>query len=473
MLLKFLRKRKNMRRIMWGMAILIIPAFVIWGAGSSGKDKSNKPDYAGKLFGKKVSYEDYHNMWNVSRDYAVKSFGNNVPLEFIDQMAWSRIILIEEAKRQILRATDREVVEKITSFHTFQRNGSFDKRLYKSMLQDTARSFEEKLRDDLLISKLKDKITSDIKVNDEDVKNEYKKKFEKIKSAYALIPFIDSEKDAQYDDSSLENFYEQNKQAFEKDEQINIKYIEILLSNPNAEELAYKVLDQVNTKKNLEEPARVNSLEIKETGFFSANEEIPDIGWSYDFAKRGFELQKNEINRILVKTDKGLYIIQLKEKKDPYIPDYPETKDIVKKEFVKEESIKLSQKKSEDIHLDIANSIKNNETFENAVKKYSLQVKQTDFIARDGYIPEIGPAKEFIDIASSIKIGSISKPLKTLQGWVILEPLEFKGIDEVKFMEEKDKFKENLLANRKEEEFNKYFQDLKTKADFVSYTAVK
>ena len=288
MLLKFLRKRKNMRRIMWALAILIIPAFVIWGAGSSGKDKGNKPDYAGKLFGKKVSYEDYHDMWNVSRDYAVKSFGNNVPVEFIDQMAWRRIILIEEAKRQILRATDREVVEKITSFPAFQRNGSFDKRLYKSMLQDTARSFEEKLRDDLLISKLKDKITSDIKVNDEDVKNEYKKKFEKIKSSYALIPFIDSEKDAQYDDSALENFYKQNKHAFEKDEQINIKYIEILITNTSAEELAYKILDQLNIKKNLEEPAMANSLKIKETGFFSANDEIPNIYLSYDFTKAGF-----------------------------------------------------------------------------------------------------------------------------------------------------------------------------------------
>ena len=66
---------------------------------------------------------------------------------------------------------------------------------------------------------------------------------------------------------------------------------------------------------------------------------------------------------------------------------------------------------------------------------------------------------------------SISKPLKTLQGWVILEPIELKPIDELKFIEEKDNFKENLLANRKEEEFNKYFQDLQKKAGFVSYTA--
>lgn len=458
-----------MKRIMWVLAILIIPAFVIWGAGTSAKDKSNKPGYAGKLFGKKVSYEDYNNMWNVARDYAVKSFGNNVPQEYINQMAWSRLILIEEAKMEKLTITDREVVEKIASFPAFQRNGSFDKKLYKSMLQDAARSFEEKLRDDILISKLSDKVTSSIKINDEDVKNEYKNRFEKIKSSYVLIPFSESEKDVQYTDSEFLDFYEKNKAAFKKGEQINVKYLEISLPAPNTEELAYKVLDQVNSKKNLEEPAKDNSLEVKETGFFSANEEIPGIGWSYEFTKAGFELEKNQINNMLVKTEKGFCIIQLKEKKEPYTPDYAEIKDTVKKTFIKDGSIKISWKKSEDMSLNISNGIKAGKKFEEAAKEYDLQVKQTDFIGRDGYVPEIGPAREFVDTAFSVNIGSISKPLKTLQGWAIIEPLEIKPIEEVKFIEEKNKFRESFVAEKKEKKFNKYFQDLVKRADFISY----
>lgn len=457
-----------MKRIMWGLAILIIPAFVIWGAGTSAKDKSNKPDYAGKLFGKKISYDNYHNMWNVTRDYAIKSFGNNVPVEVISQMAWSRIILIEEAKRERLDVSDKEVVERLASYPAFQRNGSFDKRLYKSMLQDKARSFEEKLRDDILISKLKDRATSGVKVSDQEVQGEYKKTHEKIKSSYTLITFADSEKDAQYTDIDLEDFYAQNKEAFKKNEQVNVKYLEIPLSDPGAEELAYKVLDQINVKKNLEEPAKTNSLDIKETGFFSADGEIPNIGWSYDFANASFELQENQINNMLVKTDKAFYIIQRGKKKAPYVPGYSEIKDSVKKAFIRDLSIKLSQKKSEKICLDITNSA--SETFEDTIKKYGLQAKETDFIARDGYIPEIGPAAEFVDTAASIKIGFISKPLKTLQGWVILKPVEIKPIDELKFIEEKEKFQENLLANKKEEEFNRYFQDTVKKAGFISYT---
>lgn len=460
-----------MKRIMWGLAILIIPAFIIWGAGMSTKNKTKKFDYAGKLFGKKISHEYYYNMWNVARDYAVKAFGNNVPTEFIDQVAWSRIILLEQANSVNLRVTDQEVVQKIASFPVFQRkNGIFDPKLYKSMLGDTARAFEEKLRDDIIIEKLRENVTANISVTDEEVKNEYRKKFEKVKSSYILIPFADFENVAEYKDSNLLNFYEKNKTAFKKSEQVNVKYIEILLSNPNAEELAYKVLDQVNQKKNLEEPAKSNSLEIKETGFFTANEEIPNIGWSYDFTKASFSLRPQEINNMLIKTDKGVYIIQVKERKPPYLPDFNEVKDAVKNSYIKEMSIKLSEKKAEKLFLDMSKDIKNNGKFENEVEKRGLQIKQTDFITRDGYVQEIGPAKEFIDLAFFLKPGEISKPLKTIQAWAILAPIEFQPIDEGKYIEEKEKFKENLLANKKLDAFNKYFEELKKESGFVSYT---
>ena len=267
------------------------------------------------------------------------------------------------------------------------------------------------------------------------------------------------------------DFYEKNKADFKKEAEVDIKYIEIPLSNPSAEELAYKVLDQVSLKKNLEEPAKAESLEIKETGFFSANDEIPGVGWSFDFIKTSFELEKNQINNVLIKTEKGFYIIQLKDKKEPYIPDYGQVKDSVKKAFIKEVSIKISGEKSEKIYLDISNRVKANEKFEDVVKGYGLQVNQTDFIGRDGYVPEIGPAKEFVDTAFSLKIGDISRPLKALQGWVIIQPLEIKPIEEAKFAGEKDKFKENLFAEKKEKAFNKWFQDLQKRAGFVSYTS--
>ena len=379
MVLKILRKKKVMKRIIWGLAILIIPAFVLWGAGSSGKKKG--PKHAGRIFNRKVSFDEYSNMWIVTRDNLARSFGTNIPAELIDQMTWNRLIIVEASKKEHIAVNDTEVVESIARFPAFQRDGLFDKKLYKSMLGDSARGFEERIRDDMRISKLREKVTKGASVTEEEVKEEYKKKYEKIKASYVSIPFSDFEKDVRYEDSDLISYYEKNREAFRKPEHINVRYIDILFdsfedkvhiteedikkyfeehvsdfrkpdSEDNsllndeikkeiletlsqkkkvslAEELAYKALDEALDKKELIKTASSFALETKETGFFNAQGTIPGIGWSYEFTKKGFELKEGEVSNILVKTAKGLFILQLKEKSASYVPQFAEVKDAV------------------------------------------------------------------------------------------------------------------------------------------------
>ncbi len=521
MLLKFLRKKKNMKRIIWGLAILIIPAFVIWGAGSSGRKKGKGPDYAGKIYNKKISFDEYLNMWQVTRDYATRTFGHNIPPEFIDQLTWNRIILLEEAKIQKISVKDSEVVDKIISFPIFQRDEAFDKKLYKSMLGTSAKAFEEKIRDDLRITKLREKITSPVSISNEEIKEEYKKKHEKIKASYIAMPFSEFEKNVYFEEKDLLDHYEANKERFRKPEQINVSYIEALLSSfdnqvyieeeavkryfednvseykkPDseeipeldeeikkditgklslekkkslAEELSYKVLDAAIDKENLENASQSFGLEIKETGFFNTQQEIPGVGWSYEFTKKGFELNEGEISNVLIKTGTGFYIIQLKEKKSSYIPDFEETRETVVESFKKDQSIKLSEKKAEKIYRAISVIKKNElETIAGEIKK---EIKTTDAITRDSYIPTLGPAREFVDKCTSLSIGEIAPPIKMFEQWTIVRLDEYQGIDEGKFIEEEAEFKENLFSQKKETEFNKWFEELKIRADFVNYIA--
>lgn len=472
MLLKFFRKRKNMKRIMWVLAILIIPAFVIWGAGSAGRKKGEGPDYAGRIFGRKISFEEYLDMWQVTRDYAINTFGANLPPEFIDQMTWNRLILLEETKRKKIIAKDSEVVERITSFPVFQREGAFDKKLYKSMLGDSVKAFEEKIRDDISVFKLREKVTSGISVSEEEAKEAYKKKFEKIKASYISIAFSDFENNVRYKASDILDFYEKNKRFFRKPEEINVRYIEISSdSDKDTEDLSYKVLDKAIEKKNLDEVARLFGLETKETGFFSMQQEVPGIGWSYEFTKKGFELEPGDVSNVLIKTDKGFYIIQLKEKKDSYIPEFREVKNSAAEYFIKNMAIKLSEKEAKKLFMKISNRMKSGSSFEDIARSIGLEVKETDFITRDGYIPGLGPATEFVDASSSLETNEISGPIKMLESWIILRQDGYEGIDEAKFLEEKETFKQDLLSRKKQEVFDRWFQNLKKEADFVSYTS--
>lgn len=523
MLLKFLRKKKNMKRIMWGLAILIIPAFVIWGAGSASNKKEKGPNYAGRIFNRKVSFSEYSDMWMVARDYLTRSFGQNVPSGAIDQMAWNRLILLDAVKKEHIAVNDREVIEYIASFPIFQRDGAFDKKLYKSMLGDAARGFEERVRDDIRIAKLREKVIQNISVTDEELKEGYKKKSEKIKASYVSIPFSDFEKYVAYNEKDLVVHYEDNKESFRKPEHINVEYIDVLFESfkdevyvseeeikkdfeenlsdfkkPGseetpllddeikkevseklsqkkrislAEELAYKILDKALSKNELDETARSFTLKAKETGLFNAQQEIPGVGWSYEFTKRGFELKEGEISAVLIRTGKGFYIIRLKEKKPSYLPQFAEIKDSVINSYKKEKSIELSHKKAKKVNLTMKRKTAAGMRFSEIAKELDLEPRETDLITRDDYIQGVGPAGELVEAGIQLKSDEISEPIKTPNSWIMIKKDQYQGIDEERFAEEKEEFKENLLLTKRQAAFDNWFEAFKRKADFVSYTS--
>ena len=58
-MLRQLRKKKIAKRILWVLAALIVPAFVLWGAGSSTREKGRGLSYVGKIYGKKITFEKF------------------------------------------------------------------------------------------------------------------------------------------------------------------------------------------------------------------------------------------------------------------------------------------------------------------------------------------------------------------------------------------------------------------------------
>jgi len=163
-----------MRRILWGLAIIIIPAFVLWGAGNRGQRRGN----AGMVFGKKVTMREYVSAWEASRNEAIMAYGSRFN-EVIDQMnletqAWDRVIMLREARKKGIKVSDMEVMGFISGIPVFtDQNGRFDEKRYETILQNTfrrtPRAFEEDTRDSLTIIKLVQDTFKDIEVTDEEI----------------------------------------------------------------------------------------------------------------------------------------------------------------------------------------------------------------------------------------------------------------------------------------------------------------
>lgn len=187
-MLKQLRKRKTAKRILWTLAIIIIPPFIFWGTGGLLREKGKNINYAGKIFGRKVGFSEYENSLLAVKTQLFLQYGEN--FEKIEQYlglsqrAWERLILLSEAKRRRIKIQDNEVVKTVESMPFFQKNGIFDKKIYDYILRYIfklpTRLFEENLRDSLAISKLYESITTAVNISDENVRTEYEKENKQI-----------------------------------------------------------------------------------------------------------------------------------------------------------------------------------------------------------------------------------------------------------------------------------------------------
>lgn len=183
-MLKFLRKKKNQKKIFILLAIIIFPAFVLWGSASTARRQKGEKNYAGEIFGHKVSFEEYSASFKAAKNKMIMQFGSQLykikDKIDLNALAWEHVLLLNEAKSANIKITDRELVDFIRGFAPFQTDGKFSQDIYESTLKYTfaasPREFEEEIRQDLMINILLQKVITknNIMVTDEEVKEAFK-----------------------------------------------------------------------------------------------------------------------------------------------------------------------------------------------------------------------------------------------------------------------------------------------------------
>jgi len=516
-----------MKRILWTLAILIIPAFVFWGAGSALRSRQQGANYAGKIFGKKVSFDEYGDAWQAVRNHAFMLYGNKISEVYenlnLEDRAWERLILLEEAKKQKIRVKDAEVIDAIQNFPFFQSNGKFDQKAYDLVLRQIfkvePRPFEEEIRGALAISKLRELTVKDVTMTDKEVKEEYRKKNEKSKIAYILISPNEFKKDVTIEENELIAYYRENAESFRVGEQVDIDYIGFEFEDykkgvkvtdeeiktyyekrkdefdkektfEEVKDLAKDKLIQERSKqkallaaekidyiladkaKPLEEAAKENSLTIKQTGFFGKEGLIPQIGWFPQIQKIAFKLnvgKRSDLIKSNMTFAKGYYIIRLKEKKDSFIPPLEEIKGQIENKLKDIKAMKLASEKANGLHKKIEALAKTkNLTFQEAASEIGHPSKDSEFFTRKDYVQGVGLASELGDAVFNSLPGWVLSPAKVRAGFCLFTVVEIQVIDEEKFQQEKKEFAEKSLEEKKNRIINEWYTKVIESANLKS-----
>jgi len=225
-----------------------------------------------------------------------------------------------------------------------------------------------------------------------------------------------------------------------------------------AADLAEALGKQISKPADLDKVAKAQGLTVQESGFFARDEPILGLGPSPEAASRAFEMKEGEVSSAL-RASRGFVFETLVAKQDPYVPKIDEVKDKVREEVVKQKARELSKQKASEI----AAKLKAASDFEKAAKAAGVEAKTTELIARDAPIPEIGSAPAVLDAAFAMPVGSVSDPIPTDNATAVVKVLEKQEATPDEWKNNKDRFREEIVNDRRNRFFAAYMQKAKQK----------
>jgi peptidyl-prolyl cis-trans isomerase D len=489
-MLKILRKKGVMKKLLWVVAIVIIISFGFLGTASV-LDNSGKHG-AGRIFGRKVTLEDFQKSLDHARMQAILRYGENFYKiqSFLDleAEAWDRLILLQETRRRGLKVSDKEIISAIQDKEFFKRNGQFDPYLYEDIVRYVfkvkPRTFEEGIRESLLFSKLFEDATAGITLSEEEIRERYKEANEKTQVDYVLLTPEQYRGQAALTEEEIQKYYEEHKEDFRVPETVNIQYLHLKYPEAETAEEAAEApaIDTVKAQANLlamellltpdlKEVGKKYDLAAEETGPFSREQPNLKLGWSYELLGKSFELKENEISAP-IETPQGYYILKLKERRGSYVPDYAQAYNKVKDALTTRKAATIARQKAEE-HLQKIKDTMNaapEQGFVETVKSLNLSLQQTPVFSRGEYLPQVGISRNFQEAAFDLvdDEDKISDVVEAGTGYAILGLNSYVAVDEEKFAQEKDEFAEAIITERKLEEFNDFVARLKAKANLQS-----
>jgi parvulin-like peptidyl-prolyl isomerase len=463
-MLKAFRNKQLMKIVMWSLVVI----FAAWGIGSvtmSGKS------YAGTIFGKRISLQDYNRSYSAVLSRAQMIYGEQLPKieKFLNlrSQAWDRLILLHTAKKRHLRASNKEVIQRIASLPFFQRNGTFDKNLYNyiaiSVLRTTPRDFEESVRGDIIIDKLINLITKDITLVENEIKQAYIQQNELADISFIILKSDDYTSRITAEDTEIQSFYNNNKVLFLSPATANAIYVEFPFyeNKENARFAADEIRTEVRKGSKLNDISKKYALELKETGDFPLSADIAKTGLPYPLVLACFGLEQGQVSEVIEDEDR-FYVLEVKSKAVPRQLTYEQAKKSAEDMFIKEKASSVAYETAENV-LKLLQS--DSSTLESIAQDLKHNVLKANNISRKSHVEQIGNLENFSNQFFSINVNETAGPIKTHDGFAIIRLDSITPVDDGAYEKDKAEFSEKLMQENKNKAFQKWFTELKQKAN--------
>ena len=446
-MLKFLRKKSNLKKVVLGMALLIIPSFIFFGVQL---DFGDSPRVAGVIGSKKISTNQFIKHYEAFRR-EMQLFHGIDPRQAaqmfdFEELTWQRILLIHAAQEANIRVSDQEVVEWLQKQEVFQRDGRFDPDFYKRVLSQyfkvDHRGFEEDVRDFIALRKMRDHMRGEVYVSESELREVFEKRFSPRGLRYILVTEQNLSEKPEISESEVADYYTWVQDELFSPVSARVRY----LSRPSVTE---------TTDDNI--PERLEK-EAVETGFFTWEDAIPRIGFSTDLSQAIFALEApGELTSWISFQNKD-YLFELLEKTVPHPLSFEEAKDKITQDL-----LDLKNNKS---LMELAGKLREamlTSSFETAAKDEGYKIHKAKNYRRDDYLEKIGKIPAIRNGIEELEELDISQPLRTSNGYALIQMLKIEDVDEELWQGKKEELETELKFQRSVNNVQKSLDGLKLK----------
>ena len=474
-MLDFLRKKKRS----WIITILlglIIVVFIAFYGGS--QQPTGVTSHVAEVNGESISQREFivHYQRAVER-YREMFKGSltpellknlNIKQSLLEEMIEARLVL-QEARRLGLSATDEELMNAIAQVPEFHVNGRFNKERYIQLLRAnrlTPAQFEEDQRKQLTIQRLLGVLADAAHVTEAEVRERYRFEQEKINLQFIRFSVRDNLSDVKITDEDVQKFYDRNKESLKEPLKVQVEYIPYSFeqfsgpvqltdkevedyynsnratkfTTPKQAKVRYVMvrLDAgADAKQKEAAQVRANRIVAEARGGKSfaelAKKESQDpsaekggeIGWLNQgqlpeaLDKQIFALAKGEISEP-IETPVGFHIVKVEDIKEEKTLSLAEAKPVITREL-KLEKGKYEAAKIADRDREKAAS---GNDLAKLAQENGLSLKTTRLFSEGEVLPEIGPTQDFYKTALALKAKEVSSVIEGPNAYYVLQAKE-------------------------------------------------
>ena len=519
-MLSLMRKHASSWIIKFLLAAIIV-VFIPWGVQRYTSQRSSRvADVNGTI----ITLGDYRNSYSNLVEQVRQSFGNNLNDEMIqalqlrkralDQLV-DRALMLQAAEKLKIQVSDEELAQMIRNIGAFQTAGIFNNQRYLNSLSRTKLSpetFEEQQREALIIDKLQNFITGNIKVSEIEARQWYKWNNTEVDVDYVLLEpgqfknieptadeirdFFDQHKESYKTDpenkvrylylkpkdfeakvtvaeEDIRDYYESNPEKFKNPKTVQARHILIKVDqNAKPEEVestrqrAEDVLKMASEGRDFAELARQYSEGPTKTkggdlGTFSREAMVKP------FADKAFSMKAAEISDP-VRTRFGWHIIKVEKINPAKTRSLDEAREDIQKTLKAERSRNLAYDEAEAVY----DAAFEGQNFTNIAQERNLKILTTELFTQKSPPKEIKDAARFASVAFSLPINEVSNVQEFGDGYYLMEVVDQvpSKIPELKAVE--GKVKKDIIKEKQDakalSEANRFLAELKNGQPFVT-----